>query len=132
MAGRMTTRPGLMENAHVININNTREEIELREGRYNIDILGGWGVRLRQFAISLTHVDTGQNVECKRSLWPVQTFAFGKKTKRIFTIDVATSGVYRAKFGNVESLEVKDSGLFFSGLFQDAIPNEEISIYIHS
>lgn len=63
----------------VINIHNNGHEIDLKAGKYKIDVLGGWGVKLGQFSISLKHNVTGQTVDCERSFWPIQSFAFKKE-----------------------------------------------------
>ena len=64
---------------HVINIHDSGHEIDLEVGEYKIDVLGGWGVKRGQFSISLKHNKTGKVVICKRSFWPIQSFAFGKR-----------------------------------------------------
>ena len=116
---------------HVINIHNTGQKIDFKIGKYRIDVLGGWGVELGQFSISFRHEQSGQTVNCKRSLWPVQTLVLDKRAKRIFTVDIVEGGTYKIIFTNVETLQVKESNSFFAGLFQDPIPNDKISVYIH-
>jgi hypothetical protein len=115
----------------VINIHNNGHEIDLKAGKYKIDVLGGWGVKLGQFSISFKNSVTGQIVDCERSFWPVQSFAFGKRAKRILTTRIVKSGTYKIEFWNPGTLEVKETNLFFSGLFQEPMPNGKISIYIH-
>jgi hypothetical protein len=93
--------------------------------------LGGWGVKLGQFSISFKNNQSGQPINCKRSFLTVQSLAFDKRAKRIFSVDVLERGTYKVEFMNAETLKVKDTNLYFIGLFQDPIPNDEISVYIH-
>jgi hypothetical protein len=116
---------------HVINIHNNGQEIDLESGKYKIDVLGGWGVDLGLFSISFRHGQSGQTINCKRSFWPVQSLAFDKRAKRIFTVDIVEPGVYKIEFTNAETLRLKETNLFFMGLFQNPIPNDQISIFIH-
>jgi len=115
----------------VINIHSTEQEINLEIGKHKVDVLGGWGVDLGQFSISFIHSVTGQKVNCKKTIWPIQSFAFDKRANRIFIANILESGIYRIEFRQPETLKVKEANLFFSGLFQKPISNDKISIYIH-
>jgi hypothetical protein len=117
---------------HVINIHTGSQKIDLRIGQHKIDILGGWGVALGEFSISLEHDVSGQVVNCEKSFWPVQSYAFGKRARRIFTADVSKTGTYKVKFTKAESLRITHSNLFISKLLEDPIPNEKISVHIHT
>ena len=114
-----------------VNIHNNEHEIDFEAGKYKIDVLGGWGVKLGEFSISFKHTLTGQTVYCDRSRWPVQSFAFGKRARRIFVAHIAEPGIYKVEFEQPETLEIKETNLFFSGFFQEPIPNDKISVYIH-
>lgn len=117
---------------HVINIHGSGQEIHLKARTYKIDVLGGWGVQLGQFSIALKNVYSEQVVNCERSFWPVRSFAFDKRAKRIFSVDIPDDGDYVVEFRNAETLKVNESGLFFvATLFQEPIPNRGISVYIH-
>ena len=116
---------------HIIKIHNSGQEIDLEIGKYNIDVLGGWGVQLGQFSVSFRHKQSGQTIACKRSLWPVQTLSFDRRAKRVFRVDIVEKGIYKVEFANAETLQVKETNLFFTALFQDPIPNNKISIFIH-
>jgi len=116
---------------HVINIHHNGQEIHLEKGKFKIDILGGWGVKLRQFSISFRNSRSGLVINCKRSFWPIQSLAFRKKAKRVFSVDVPENGTYTVEFMNAITLEVKETNLLIGGLFQEPVPNENISIYIH-
>jgi hypothetical protein len=115
----------------VISIHNGGYEIDLEVGKYKIDVLGGWGVKLAQFSISLKHNRTGQIVDCERSFWPVRSFAFGQRAKRIFIAHIVEPGTYKIEFRHAKTLEIKETNLFFTGLFKEPLPNEKIYIYIH-
>lgn len=117
---------------HVISIHASGQEIHLKAGKYEIDVLGGWGVQLGQFSIAFRNGQSEQVVNCERSFWPVRSFAFDKRARRIFTVDIPDDGDYVVEFRKAETLKVKESGLFFvATLFQEPIPNREISVYIH-
>ena len=116
---------------HAINIYNSGQEIDLQIRKYKIDVLGGWRVELGQFSISLVHNQSGRTVNCERSFWPVQSFAFDKRAKRIFIANIIEAGTYNVEFKNSDTLKVKHTNLFFIALFQDPLPNDKISIYIH-
>ena len=116
---------------HVINIRNSGQEVDLEIGKYKIDVLGGWGVNLGQFSISFIHKKSGQIINCKRSSLQIQTLEFGKRAKRIFSVEIVERGTYKIEFENAEALQVKETNLFFIGLFQSPISNDRISILIH-
>jgi hypothetical protein len=120
-----------IEMAHVINIHHTGHQIDLEIGIYKVDVLGGWGVKLGRFSISLKHINTGQVVVCKKSFWPVQSFAFGKRAKRIFVVPIVQPGTYEIAFQHPTTLELTETNLFFTRFFQDPLPNHKISVYIH-
>jgi len=116
---------------HIISIHNSGQEISLEIGKYKIDVLGGWGVELGQFSISFRNNHSGRIINCKRSFWPVQSFAFNKRAKRVFIANIVEQGTYKVEFKNSRTLKVKKTNLFVAGLFQEPIPNEEISVYIY-
>jgi hypothetical protein len=113
-----------------INIHSKNELVDLEPSRYRIYALGGFGVKLRQFSISFKHTETGELIQCKRSFWPVQTFAFGKRAKRIFVFDIQKEGSYEVLFENPTSLKIKHSNLPISSIFSKPMANEEIEILI--
>jgi hypothetical protein len=116
---------------HIIKIHKRGQEIDLEIRKYKIDVLGGWGVKLGQFSILFRHEQSGQTINPKRSFWPIQTYAFDNRAKRIFLVDIVQPGTYTVEFKNAETLQVKETNLFFPGLFEDPIPNDKISIFIH-
>jgi hypothetical protein len=116
---------------HIINIHDSGHEIDLEIGKYKIDVLGGWGVKLGQFSISLKHNRTGQTINCEKSFWPIQSIVFGKRAKRIFIAHIVDSGTYKIQFEHPTTLEIKETNLFFGGLFQQPLTNDKISVYIH-
>jgi hypothetical protein len=116
---------------HVINIHSSGQKIDLAIGKYKIDVLGGWGVRLGQFSISLIHDRSGEIVVCDRPLLSVQSFAFDKRAKRIFVASILAEGIYRIEFRNPKTIKIKPTNLFFSSIFQSTLPTETISIYIY-
>ncbi len=120
-----------MSIAKPININSKGEQLDLTPGKYQIDILGGWGIRLGNFSVSFKHNDTQQVIHCERSLLPVQSFILNTRARRVFILKVEEAGRYTIEFANVETLKVRPSNLFFRSLFEEPIHNEKIQIYIH-
>ena len=94
-----------------ININSTEEIIDLKASRYRIYSLGGFGVNLNQFSISLKNIATDESIKCKTACWPVQAYAFGKRAKRILIVDIPEEGRYEVLFDNPETLRIKHSKL---------------------
>ncbi|MDT8413091.1 MAG: hypothetical protein RQ875_11545 [Vicingaceae bacterium] len=103
-----------MRVTRLININNKQEEIELKARRYRIYVLGGIFVNLGEFSISFKHKETNEITECQKAFWPVQTYAFGKKAKRIFIVDIPKEGQFEVIFNNPETLKVNKSNLIIS------------------
>lgn len=65
------------------------------------------------------------------AFWPVQSFAFGKRSRRIFVVRIAQPGMYEIQFRNPAALKVKSTNLLFSRRVQEPLPADQISIYIH-
>jgi hypothetical protein len=116
---------------YVINIHSRGQEINLTSGKYNVDILGGWGIDLGQFAGMLINRQSAEVITCKRTFWRVQSFAFKKRAKRIFSIDISQDGTYKVEFMNSKTLRVKEYNLFITSFFEEPVPNEKIDVYIH-
>lgn len=114
----------------IINIDNNNTQIELKAKEYNVSILGGWGVSLGNFSISFRHIKTGEKIECKRTLMPIQTFNGGIRTKRIFSVTIDNAGTYAVEFKNQQTLKVKESNLLIKSLFEGFIPTKDIKICI--
>lgn len=74
-----------------ININDKNAETNLFAGKYRIYIIGGWGVKIEDFKVLLKNMETDEIIESRKSFFPVQTYAFGKRAKRILVIDVINS-----------------------------------------
>lgn len=119
-----------MRVTRLININNKQEEIELKARRYRIYVLGGFFVNLGEFSISFKHKETNEITECQKAFWPVQTYAFGKKAKRIFIVDIPKEGQFEVIFNNPETLKVNKSNLIINSLFKKPLINNQIEILI--
>lgn len=117
---------------YVVNIHTPNTRLKLLAGDYMIDVFGGFGVTLGQFTIGFRYLESGEVFTSKRSKWPIQGYAFGKRTKRILTVALNYSGLYEIQFISPETLELRESNQFLFGWFNDAVPNNEISVYIHS
>lgn len=103
--------------SNLVNITSKGKTISLEARRYRIYILGGWGISLGDFSISLEQKETKRIIICERAFWPVQAFALGKRARRIFVLDIKESSLYEVIFGNSEDLKVKRSNLPISSSF---------------
>ena len=114
----------------IIRIDNNDTQIELKAQKYKISILGGWGTNLGDFTISFRHTITGEIIECRRTLLPIQSYKDGIKTKGIFVATIDNAGTYTVIFKNRQTLKVKKSNLFIKSFFEDNIPTKDIRICI--
>ena len=87
-----------------INIYHTDKQVNLKEGTYHINLIGGWGVSLNQFKIEL--IDSNNNsIICYKATFPVQNLT-DKKTKRILSVDIKKADNYKIVFKNPYSIAV--------------------------
>jgi hypothetical protein len=114
----------------IININSKNQEINLKVGTYKIFLLGGFGITLNNFSISLINNKSNEKIESKKAFWPVQTFVNGKRAKKILTININNSGQYKIVFNNPESIIVKKSNLKFNIFSNETLLNENLEIII--
>jgi hypothetical protein len=114
----------------IVSIDNNDTQIELKARKYKILLLGGWGVTLGNFSISFRHIKTGEIIECRKTLLPVQSYNGGIRAKRIFSITIDTAGTYAVEFTNQHTLKVKKSNLFITSLFEDFIPTKDLRVCI--
>jgi hypothetical protein len=114
----------------IININSKNQEINLEVGTYKIFLLGGFGITLNNFSISLISIKTNEKIESKKAIWPVQTYVNGKRAKKILTININHSGQYKIVFNNPESIIVKKSNLKFNIFSNETLLNENLEIVI--
>jgi hypothetical protein len=112
-------------------IHSRGESVELARGKYKIDVLGGWGVRLGDFSMSFRHGGSQQVVNCEKTSWRVQSFVSHIPAKRIFVVNIDNPGIYTVEFSNPGSLQVRPSGLFIVSCFQKPISNELIEVFIN-
>lgn len=113
-----------------ININSKGEIVDLKASRYRIYLLGGFGVNLNRFSISLKHTETSESIKCKQAFWPVQAFAFGKRATRILIVDIPKEGRYEILFDNPETIKLKQSNLPISSMFRKPLATDKIEILI--
>lgn len=116
---------------YVVNIHTPNARLELLAGDYTIGVLGGFGVTLGQFTIDFRHLESGEVFTCKRSKWPIQGYAFSKRTKRILSVELDYSGLYEIQFIKPETLGLRESNAFLFSWFNETVPNKVISVYIH-
>lgn len=116
--------------SRAININRQGEEIDLKVCRYRIYILGGWGVSLSKFSISFKHKETNDITKSERAFWQVQAYAFRKRAKRIFIIDVHEEGKYEIIFRNPETVTVMESNLRIGSFFSNPISKDDLEVLI--
>ncbi len=111
-----------------INILEKEVEINLKSRRYKIYVLGGFGVEVGDFSISLKNKETNEQITCKKAFWPVRTYEFNIRAKRVFIIDVPKEGKYEVLFLNSHSLKVKHSNLPIYSFFSYPLKASEIQV----
>lgn len=111
-----------------INILEKEVEINLKARRYKIYVLGGFGVEVGDFSISLKNKETNEQITCKKAFWPLQTYEFSKRAKRIFIIDVPNEGNYEVLFLNPYELKVKHNNLPLYSFFSYPIETSSIQV----
>jgi hypothetical protein len=60
----------------------------------------------------------------------VQAYAFGRRARRIFIVDIQKEGQYEILFKNPETLTVKHSNLPLVSMMRSPIANEQLEILI--
>lgn len=113
-----------------ININEIGSEIYLKVGRYEIYILGGYGVKLNQFTISIRNKESKKLIDCEKAFWRIQKHKFSKRAIRFFVVDVSIEGNYEIIFKNPKSLKLKTSNLPISSLFDAPLSTDNIEVYL--
>lgn len=113
-----------------IRIHDSNQAIVLSVGIYSIDLLGGWSVSLGNFSISLTNKKSKEVIIPKVTNWRIQSYEFGKRAKKIMTLEIREPGVHFIEFKNPKDLKVRRSNLFLMKLFENEIPNDELNIWI--
>ncbi|UZO80698.1 hypothetical protein NBT05_17365 [Aquimarina sp. ERC-38] len=111
-----------------INIHSLHTEIELSYGIYSVKVLGGLGVKVGNFSFDLRNVDNSEIIKPKKTRWRVQSFAFKKRAKKIFTLDVENRGNFLIVFKHQTDLKVRRSNLFLTRLFENELLNEKLEI----
>ena len=112
----------------LISIHSLGAQVELDEGRYRIDVIGGWGVTLGLFSVTLTNHETV--IPSKRAFWPVQHYAHGKRAKRVLIVDIPKKDVYHIDFNRPETLQVNHHNLPFFPIMERTVPNQGLKIRI--
>jgi hypothetical protein len=113
-----------------INIHSENYKIELPAGIYSVKVLGGWGVEVGNFSFDLKNLDNGEVIRPKGTRWRVQSFAFKKRAKKIFILDIGKRGNFVIEFKNQKDLKVRRSNLFLTRLFESKLSNECLEICI--
>lgn len=98
--------------------------------RYRIYILGGWGISLGDFSITLKQKGTDRIIKCKKAFWPVQAFAYGKRARRILILDIKESEQYEVIFDNAETIKVNRSNLPISAMISKPKPVDQLEVLI--
>lgn len=111
-------------------ISEKGQVIDLLSRRYHVYILGGWGVKVGGFVIQLKHISTGEVLQSRKALVRTQAYAYNKRAKRVFVVEVENPGKYEVSFVNVETLEVKRSNLPIFSSFMPTISHSDIQILV--
>lgn len=104
--------------------------MELPVGIYSLKVLGGWKVITNNFSVILREVNGGTVIKPKETFWKIQSFAFGKRAKKIASVDIPKRATYEIEFLNPSDLKVKKSNLITLGFCQNYLPTNEIQVCI--
>ena len=113
-----------------INISDKNQQLELSVGIYSLKVLGGWKVITNNFSLILREKNGETIIKPKETFWRIQSFAFGKRAKKIASVDIPKRATYEIEFLNPSDLKVKKSNLITLGFFQNYLPTNEIQICI--
>ena len=113
-----------------ININSIGEQIGLGEGKYKINLIGGWGIELNEFSLAFKNIQTQELLIANRSFWPVQSYQENRRTRRIMIVNINQEGLYEVIFTNSDKLIVRWSPLRMHRLWADPVSNERLEIQI--
>lgn len=113
-----------------ISIHKSNQTVQLSMGTYSVKVLGGWGVKVGNFTFELRNLKNNRIIQPKGTQWRIQSFAFKKRAKKIFSVDIPEKGEYSIKFKNLNELKVRRSNLFMTKLFDKPIPNKDLEICI--
>lgn len=113
-----------------INILDKNQQVELPVGIYSLKVLGGWKVITNNFSVIMREIDGETVIKPKEAFCKVQSFAFGKRAKKIATVDIPKRGTYEIEFLTPSDLKVKKSNLITLGFFQSFLPTNEIQVCI--
>jgi len=113
-----------------INILDRESIVSLEAKAYYIFILGGFNVKLNDFKICLRSINTGEEVLVSKSFLPVQTFAYNRRAKRVFKLDIQAQGKYKISFENAHSVKIKRSNLLIFDTFSPQKIQKDIEILI--
>lgn len=113
-----------------INIYAKDKVVSLQERRYRIYALGGWRAKVNEFRISFINTNTNETFQSVKAFWPVQTYSYSRRAKRILIVDILQEGNYKVIFQSPESIELKWSNLFLLNRIHSRLPNKEIDVLI--
>ncbi|MEZ4805377.1 MAG: hypothetical protein R2852_07810 [Bacteroidia bacterium] len=113
-----------------IHITDTGKQIDFQVGIYSVKVLGGWHVKTNNFSLLLKEVAGDLEIKSKETFWRTQSFAYGKRAKKIATIDIPKQGKYEIEFLNTNALQVKKSNLIMLSAFQNYLPASDLQICV--
>jgi hypothetical protein len=121
-----------MKKIPTINIHSKKNSIMLSQGKYHIDIIGGFLIKKTKFKIKILRVSDKSLVPIKIVRFGYQGFESGKRTKRYYEFYIKKTDNYLLEFINPEKLIVKRSNVLFFpfNFFNKIIPNKKIEIKI--
>ncbi|MBQ4818900.1 hypothetical protein [Aquimarina sp. MMG016] len=113
-----------------INIHSVNQKIYLSVGIYSVKVLGGWGVKVNDFSVSLRKIENGVVIKSEDTFWKYQSHAFKNRAKKIAVLDVYESGNFLVEFKNSKKLKVRRSNLILTRFFEKELPNQDLEICI--
>ena len=113
----------------IVNITNPEDKLLLKAGRYHVLLVGGWKIELGSFSFSVKNTRTGTIYTPDVAFVKVQAFVAGKKSKRIFTLEVPDNGIYSVHYENIDTLLIKPSNLIIGSLLENSVRLNEVQLY---
>lgn len=124
-------RKPLVTMTEPVNIYKRGHVLALEATQYHIDLMGGWKIHAGEFEVAFKNTNTRKIIPSHKAKWPMQSYGFGKRGKRILSVDIPKQGDYEIVMKNQDSLKVIKSNVWINNLFRaKVVANEDLAIYV--
>ena len=97
-------------------------------------MIGGWGIKLRNFEVCLVDRNSKRPLELKKLKVKTQSHYKGKRAKNIWSFEIYTKSIFKIVIKHIDSLYVKHSNLNLTNFLysKPKVDNDSIEIrHIH-